>query len=319
MPLHGHLWTIRPWLLHQLRPRRPPASVRWGTTVSDPLLGPIRLRGWLSGASASYPGGACLVVIHGLGGTSEGHYVLDAAAAADRQQMACLRLDLRGAGGAGDDFYNAALTEDLRAALRSPELSGFEIIHVLGYSLGGHIALRYATEDDIDPRVRAVAAVCPPVDLERSATEIDRPERWLYRQHILGALKAMYAPLASRRTFPLPAREAARISRIREWDERIVAPRFGFASAEAYYAASSVAPRLGRLAVPALLVAAEHDPMVPAASIRPALAGAPERLDVRWLEQGGHVGFPAAVALGFPEPLGLEPQIVAWLRARGTT
>jgi predicted alpha/beta-fold hydrolase len=45
--------------------------------------------------------GACLVVIHGLGGTSEGHYVLDAAAAADRQQMACLRLDLRGAGSGG--------------------------------------------------------------------------------------------------------------------------------------------------------------------------------------------------------------------------
>ena len=66
----------------------------------------------------------------------------------------------------------AGLTADLEAAIRSPALEGYEHILLLGYSLGGHIALRYACSRP-NERVRAVAAICSPLDLDRGARHLD--------------------------------------------------------------------------------------------------------------------------------------------------
>ncbi len=232
--------------------------------------------------------------------------------------MACLRLDLRGAPGDGEDLYNAGLTADLHAALASEALAPYERLYVLGYSLGGHLTLRHATEE-ADPRVRAVAAVCPPLDLALSADAIDHPARWVYRRHVLSGLKAHYAAVARRRPqggLPTLA-EARAIDRVRTWDERIIAPRFGFRSAAHYYAETSVAPRLARLARPALLIVATGDPMVLEETVRPALEGAHEKLDVRWIHEGGHVGFPGSVDLGMGGETGMEAQVMRWLRKAG--
>jgi hypothetical protein len=314
MPLDGHLWTLRPWLAHQLRPARPPASEPWSAIVDDDVVGSVRIHGRLTAIAGAREG---IVLVHGLGGSSDAHYMITAARAAAAAGLTTLRLDLRGAGGTGEDLYNAGLTADLRAAIASPALAACESIVVLGFSLGGHIALRYATED-VDPRVRAVAAVCPPIDLERSAAAIDQPERWVYRRHVLVSLKEMAAAVLARSTRghrALPSmREVRSIARLRDWDEQVIAPRFGFRSAEHYYAEQSVAPRLHRLAVPALLVAATGDPMIPPDTVRPALAHRFPQLDVRWLDVGGHVGFPAELDLGLGGDLGLEPQVVRWLR-----
>ena len=95
----------------------------------------------------------------------------------------------------------------------------------------------------------------------------------------------------------------------------------GFADAADYYARASVGPRLGRLRVPALEVAAEPDPMVPPRAIRPALerAGATSRFEMRWVRRGGHVAFPRSVDLGLGSAGGLAEQLLGWLdqRARG--
>ena len=145
------------------------------------------------------------------------------------------------------------------------------------------------------------------------------PERWIYRRHVLSGLKAMYAAVVRRRPGgALPSLAVARaIDRIRAWDDCIVAPRFGFRSAEHYYAEVSVAHRLACLVRPALLVAATFDPMIPPETVRPALAGEHALLDVRWIHEGGHVGFPASFDLGLGGETGLEPQVVRWLRKAG--
>ena len=196
MSLEGHLWTVRPWLAHRLRPRKPPPSIAWSTSVQDPTLGLVRLRGRLT----QRPGARSLVVlVHGLGGDSSSYYVLAAANAAEQAGLSSLRLDLRGADGEGHDFYNAGLTADLRAAIGSEALAGHDTILVLGFSLGGHLTLRYATEAALDPRVRAVAAVCPPIDLDRTAEAIDQPRAWVYRRHVLDSLKQLYAAVSAHR------------------------------------------------------------------------------------------------------------------------
>ncbi|HYH45236.1 MAG TPA: hypothetical protein VEG34_06075, partial [Thermoanaerobaculia bacterium] len=119
---------------------------------------------------------------------------------------------------------------------------------------------------------------------------------------------------------PLSAAEAAGLRTLREWDDRVVAPRHGFAGAADYYQRASVGPRLGELRLPALVLAAQGDPMIPAATLRPILDRPHPGLAVRWLDRGGHVAFPRRVALEWPEIAApthngtLEAHALAWLR-----
>lgn len=319
-PLGGHYWTLRPFASRrQLARRFAWAAVReasgatlprpWSVRVTDERWGTVRLSGQLHAVAGAQ---SVLLNLHGLGGNSESIYLEAGVAAAAALGWSCLRLNMRGADGSGEDFYHAALTADLHAALASPELAGFEHVYVLGHSLGGHLALRLASEAH-DPRVRAVAAVCSPLDLARSVAAIDQPRRWLYRHYVLQKLKASYVEVARRRALPTPLDRVLRVRALREWDRLTVVPRFGFESGEDYYARASVAGRLELLDVPTLLVNTEHDPMVPSDTVRPALLAAGPKLDVRWLRTGGHVGFPLDVDLGESAPRELLPQILSWL------
>ncbi|HEX3527060.1 MAG TPA: alpha/beta fold hydrolase [Thermoanaerobaculia bacterium] len=311
----GHLWTIGPRLRHAVRPIPCPEPRPWETTVDDPQAGPVRLSGLLR----EVPGAEGLaVLVHGLGGSAESHYMPPGAAAAEAAGLSCLRLNLRGADRSGEDYYHAGLTADLHAALGSPELRPYRRLYVVGYSLGGHVTLRLAAEP-ADPRLAAVAAVCAPVDLARSQHEIDAPLVWVYRRYLLRNLGTLYAAVAARKPVPVPVDRLGEIRTFRQWDDRIVAPRHGFAGAADYYARESVAPRLGALRIPALLLNSEHDPMVPARSVRPALAGASPRLTVSWLPGGGHVAFPRGMNAGLDgeEKLaGIDAQVIAWLRSK---
>lgn len=305
----GHYYTIAPVVRHTLRPRRPGPSEALFVDVEDPKVGPVRLSGRLH----SMPSDTLLVVVHGLGGDVASHYVLDAAAAAEAAGVAVLRVHLRGADRTGEDLYHAGMSHDIHAMLASSLLQTYSQIVLLGYSLGGHIVLRAATEKELDPRVKAVAAVCPPLDLRRGVEAIDAPERYVYRRHVLESIKAVYASVARRRSMFLPLSEVNKIRTIREWDERVIAPRFGFRGADHYYAEASVSTRLAQLSVPALLIAARHDPMVPETTVAPALDSIPPRLDVRWMQRGGHVGFPRNVELGEGSRDSMEPQVITWL------
>jgi predicted alpha/beta-fold hydrolase len=304
--LAGHGWTIGPWLLHEVRPTLAPSSVAWSTVLEDPKIGAVKLTGLLRQKGASLA-----LLVHGLGGEVEASYMARAACAADEAGLSCLRLCLRCADRSGEEYYHAGLTADLHAAIASPTLARYERIFLFGYSLGGHVALRYAV-DAPDPRVAAVAAVCPPLDLDASARAFDRPACELYRRYILRALYEIYESVARRRQVPIPVALARRVRLIREWDQLVIAPRYGFRDAEHYYRSVSVGPWLPELRVPSLLVFARHDPIVPESAVSPALALRAQRTIVRFTERGGHVGFPAKLDLGFGPALGLEGQVMSW-------
>lgn len=318
--LWPHVWTVAPRLRNSLWRREPPPAEPWQATVEDPQLGTVRLSGRLhrclpapdaaapgapgaagaaaaSAAEASGESDELVVLLHGLGGSIDSYYMPRGALAALAAGMSCLRLNLRGADMSGEDFPHGGLTADVHAVVASPALRRYRRIYLLGYSLGGHLALRFATEPG-DPRVVAVTALCSPLDLRRSQEAIDAPAGWIYRRYLLSHLTRIYATVAARRRLPLPVAEVARIRRMRDFDERVVAPRHGFASAADYYVRASVAPRLTLLRLPSLLVNSTGDPMVLAHAVRPALRRPVPRLAVRWVTGGGHVGFPASVDLG---------------------
>lgn len=293
MGLAAHLWTIWPHVSNALWRTRVPAAEPWETTLTDPLHGTVKLTGELRRVPGSH---GLVLVVPGLGGNAASVYVRRAVRDLSRAGLASLIVPPRGADQRGEGIYHAALTADLHAAAGSAEVRAFERVFVLGFSLGGHLALRFAA-DPPPSRIRAVAAVCAPIDLFAAQRHLDRPGSWAYRQHILRGLKQIYRASARRGNVPTPLGEVLGVRTMQAWDACTVVPRFGFRDVADYYARSSAATRLEHLAVPALMLQAEADPMVRARDVRNALPAQARNLRVEWIRRGGHVGFPAQVRL----------------------
>ncbi|MDY7092541.1 MAG: alpha/beta fold hydrolase [Acidobacteriota bacterium] len=312
MSFTGHFYTLRGRLR---RWPEPAGTVPWETVVEDPDLGPVRLSGRLN------PEGEDLVLlVHGLGGSAESRYMCYLAERATARGLACLRLNLRGSDRQGEDFYHAGQSSDLDAVLASEELASYRRIYLLGCSLGGHLALLWAARSagsgSADPRVQSVASLCSPVDLEASSGALLKPFLWPYRRYLMNSLMQIYRAVAERRPVPLPVAQAAGINNLVDWDDHIVAPRYGFDGAADYYRQSTVAPILGDATVPILYVGAEDDPMVPANTVQPALQRVGPTVESRWLPRGGHLGFDPHQDLALSASRGWADQVLDWLQGR---
>jgi predicted alpha/beta-fold hydrolase len=275
-------------------------------------VGEVRLTGLLSEVAGSE---TIVLVVHGLAGSAASSYCASAARAAIEAGFSCLRLSFRGADYSGEDILHGGITPDVWAALAAPALARYKHVLLLGYSVGGHIALRAAIEGT-DSRLRAAAAICPPLDLHQAAAAFDHPARRPYRLHIFQSLNRAYAATAARGRAHIPPEIVARARSCRERDYLTVVPRFGYASPEDYYERESVAHKIHDLKIPSLVVASHHDPLVPAATLVSSLASASNALSVKWVEPGGHVYFPRSLDLGQSGPVGLEHQVIRWLAER---
>jgi uncharacterized protein len=311
--LHGHLWTLRRHLETTLASPTPPWSREFRTRIPDARFEEVELTGRLSELPQA---DELVVVVHGLGGSSQSGYVVRAANAALALGMDCLRIDLRGADLRGADMFHAGLGSDLDYVLRSRGLD-YRRRYLLGFSIGGHVCLKYAA-DHPEGRCDAVAAITAPLDLDASATLFDAQPAFPYRRHVLRGLLAMYEAFVARRgPWPISIEAARKITRIRQFDDAIIAPRFGYADASDYYLHASVSHVAGTIRIPTLLVSARHDPMVPHEGVEPVSRGFSSSVSHIEAPIGGHVAFPKDVSLGQFGELGLERQALVWLRRQG--
>jgi len=79
-----------------------------------------------------------------------------------------------------------------------------------------------------------------------------------------------------------------------EFDDHVVAPRYGFASAVDYYARCSAQAVIGAIQVPALVIHSRDDTWIPAQPFLDRAWRANPRLRLALSERGGHVGFHGA-------------------------
>lgn len=305
--LHGHAYTIGIRLLSGRRVRAPHFEP-WSTRVHEAGR-ELAISGLLSEhASAD----TLLIVLHGCGGAPTSHYAVFATRYFFERGISVLRLAWRGADLGGEDIYHAAQTADVHAAIADPRFARYRRIWLLGYSLGGHCCLHVANETE-DPRVSAIATVCPVLHLVQTNVAIDAPARSFYRRYVLGGLLSNYTPYEARGLAPTPLAHVRRATTFRDYDALTVVPRYGFASVDDYYTRACASRVLGSIARPTLIVSARRDPMLPwqiAESLRESFSPA---ITFRWAERGGHAGFPRDLELGEAAPLGLEPQLHAWL------
>ena len=241
--------------------------------------------------------GPVAILLHGLTGDASAGYMRGLAAALTARGLGVLRLNARNCGGTEhltDTLYHAGLSVDVKPVARALAADGHRRIGLAGFSMGGNVALKALGEwgPETPREVCAVAAVSPPVDLAAASRSIERGLlNAVYQQSFLRGLRGLAKRKAASHPGLVDPRAAASARTLRAFDDAVVAPAFGCEGADDYYAKASADPWLDRIQVPALVLQAEDDSIVPAHTIRDWVTAHPGRIDLVLSRTRGHVGF----------------------------
>ncbi len=238
-----------------------------------------------------------IVLVHGLEGSCDSNYAIGIADKAYARGFHAIRMNQRNCGGTElltPTLYNSGMSGDYRAILLELiEKDGLKEVFFAGYSMGGNLVTKMAGEfaESAPKQLRGVAAVCPALDLAACADALEKPENFLYQRHFVKGLLGRYR----RKSKLFPERYSnngfGRVRTVREFDDVITAPAFGYKDAQEYYEAAGAKKVIGQAKVPVLVITAQDDPFVPFdAFLRARVAENPR---VRFVapERGGHCGF----------------------------
>jgi predicted alpha/beta-fold hydrolase len=209
-----------------------------------------------------------VLVVHGLEGSSDSQYMLGIAAKGLALGMNVVRMNQRNCGGTeaqAATLYHSGRSQDVAAVaqnlIEQDHISGLAFV---GFSMGGNLVLKLAGEwGSAGPaQFRAVAVVCPAVDLAASADALHLRGNRLYEEYFLWKLKGRLRTKA--RLFPgvFDTSRLRGIGTLRDFDDKITAYYCGFTGATDYYDRAAATHVVDRIAVPAFILHAANDPFI---------------------------------------------------------
>ncbi len=225
-----------------------------------------------------------VVLVHGMGGSHTSGYMVRLSRKLYARGIKAVRVNLRGCG-SGEGLsklpYSAGTSQDVLKVLqflkRQAPLSRIVLI---GFSLGGNIALKLAGELGAQAKdlVDRVIAVCAPLDLAQTVQMIQEKRNRLYHFYYLKKISKQARGWNTR-----PPRT------LYEFDDVITAPSWGYASADAYYRDCSSARFLPAIQQTTHLLFAEDDPFISLQRLEGIAL--PNSVRVWTTDRGGHMGF----------------------------
>ena len=298
-PFRPRPWAVgghRQTLLGYWRRRR----LRWTPPVEDVVVdvgdgARLLVRGsWQAGPREQRP---ALVLVHGLGGSDAATYILATGLHAWDRGWHVVRMNMRGAGEAEavcPRLYNAGLDSDAVAVFHAVARL-VPCVVAVGFSLGANLTLlafgRSAAR--LPTELVAAAAVSPPLDLAACADALGQPGNRLYQEYFMLNLRAAYRRRQRRLPDLYEAGRERGARTVRAYDAAITAPYGGYRDVNDYYTRASAGPHLAAIDRPALILAAEDDPMVPRESVARWPLPSHGRVLREMLPTGGHMGFVA--------------------------
>jgi len=260
-----------------------------------------------------------VIIVHGLEGSSESQYMLGIAAKGMAAGMNVVRMNQRNCGGTdalSPTLYHSGRSQDIAAVAKNLQLQDrISRFALAGFSMGGNLVLKLAGEwgKGGPPQFRAVAAVCPSVNLAASADALHVPANRLYEYYFMWQLRRRLR--AKARLFPgvFDTARMRGVTSLRDFDDKVTAHYCGFEGASDYYERSAAANVVDRIAVPTLILHAANDPFIRILpETRRKILSNPHITFVE-TEDGGHCSFLA-------QPDGddgrwAERQVVEFLRA----
>lgn len=238
-----------------------------------------------------------LLVLHGLEGSSESQYMTGVARNGLTAGMNVVLMNQRNCGGmdhCAPTLYNSSLSGDVAAVAKSViQQDGVSRFALVGFSMGGNLVLKCAGEwgSAGPPQFKAVAAVCPAMDLAESADALHAPSNRIYEWYFLLQLFRRIRTKAKHFPNDFDLKRLRGVTSLRLFDDRVTAPYCGFAGADDYYARAAAANVVDRITVPGLIIHAANDPFI---RVRPeTLRKIAGNSNLTYVEtaDGGHCAF----------------------------
>ena len=209
-----------------------------------------------------------VIIVHGLEGSSESQYMLGIAAKGTAVGMNVVRMNQRNCGGTdalSPTLYHSGRSQDIAAVAQNLiHEDGISRFALAGFSMGGNLVLKLAGEwgRDAPPQMRAVAAVCPSMNLAASADALHLTGNRLYEYYFMWQLRRRLRMKA--RLFPqvFDTSRMRGVTSLRDFDDKVTAYYCGFEGASDYYERSAAANVIDRIAVPTLILHAANDPFI---------------------------------------------------------
>lgn len=254
----------------------------------------VRLQGFFSAQNTFPAPRALAVLLHGWEGSAQSNYILHTGARLLEAGCDVFRLNFRDHGGTQHLnrglFNSCRIAEVVGAVAEVARRFPARPLIVGGFSLGGNFALRVALRAPAAGIPLAwTFAVCPVISPQAGLRAIeDAP--WFYEFYFMhkwrGSLRRKQA------LFPEPELFTSSQLRggLRDLTRTLVERHSNFGTLENYLDGYSIAgDTLAALAVPANILTAEDDPVIPVENFR-ALKLAPAT-ELTIVPHGGHCGF----------------------------
>ncbi len=246
----------------------------------------------------------CLIIVHGLEGSSDSAYVTGLTAKALSLGFNVLRLNLRNCGNTlhlTPTLYNAGQSNDLIRVIEwLKERKGQRAQYLVGFSLGGNLVLKTLADLDENSSVKAACAISPSIDLAACVDSLETGFNKIYAQHFLRSLKKKI--LQKHKLFPtrFNLKTLTKVNDMRSFDNLFTAPDGGYAQADHYYREASAKHLINEIKIKTLIITAQDDPIVPFSSFANI-----DNANVRLLapKYGGHVSFLSNSVFGNKENL----------------
>jgi len=284
---------------------------RWGTPDGDFLD--------IDFVEPRRPEAPTLLLLHGLEGSSNSHYIRGMAAKASTLGWRIAALNFRSCSGELNRmprFYHSAETEDINFVVCRLVSRMEGALLIAGFSLGGNILLKWLGEkgEEVHPSVCGAAVVSAPFVPGECAKEIDRPTRAIYRRPLLSSAREKFLKLALRHPGIMDTERVRRARTFVEFDRWATAPVHGYADEREYYEAAISLGDIPKIRVPALILSARDDPIVPERFYPTKIINESPWLRGLFLLSGGHVGFVGGKNPANPEYWG-EGCVLSFLSA----
>jgi predicted alpha/beta-fold hydrolase len=290
--VNGHAMTLWAWVRRRAFPNLPAPESRLFQVAPDTRV--LAHCYWQRDRNSR----PTILGLHGLEGSSRAHYMQGLADKAWAAGFNAVLLNQRNCGGTehlSSTLYHSGLTADADWVLRELAAEGLSRFGVVGYSLGGNLALKLAGDYGAGAPsfVKAIVAVSPVMDLPRCVAALERRSNYAYQWNFVRNLKGRMR----RKVAAFPGRFSAepldRIRSVRDFDEAYTAPHFGFRDATDYYYRAASLRVVDRIQLPALVITAADDPFVPPEPFSdPAVTGNPH-ITTLVSPHGGHCAFLA--------------------------
>jgi predicted alpha/beta-fold hydrolase len=236
-----------------------------------------------------------VVLLHGLEGSSQSGYAYQCYRHLAEHGIRVVGFNFRSCSGElnrSPRLYHSGDTADIVQVLdvikgRYPNAP----LGAIGVSLGGNVILKHLGEFGSKTHVSAAVAVSVPYDLSACADAIHLGASRLYGRHLLKKLQHKVAAKRRELDDVCDVKRGLAARTMREFDDAVTAPAFGFDGAEDYYTRCSSKYFLSEIRVPTLILSATDDPFLPADSIPRRLISDAAHVTPVFCDRGGHVGF----------------------------